>query len=240
MNIQEKVHRVPECPRLSDPQWIRDSALQGGPPCEKLHVLVPQLLQGVQYVHSRSIVHGDLKPGNMVVSQHGVLRLVDFGSAWVDLPGHRRVIRSHEGTERSALLCGTTPYKAIELVLGAADFGKPADIWAVGCVGFEMLVCKGLFRSSITSSELVPECFAQLGQHDNIHALSALPRWLPRYAQTPQCAADYWVRVGTVDAVGTGVAQCLFHLFNFDPSKRPTARGCLDLWMDLAGAPTTD
>ena len=139
-------------------RWTRDTV--GGPPCSMFETLAPQLLEGVQYVHSCSIVHCDLKPANMVVSPTGVLRLIDFGCAFVDLPGHRQV-RSYESIENHGLFYGTTPYRAIEIALGAADFGKPADMWSVGCCCFEMLVCKGLFRSDIKDPELVPECFAQ-------------------------------------------------------------------------------
>ena len=218
--------------------WIRESTKKGDPPCDRLVELVPQMFQGLQYVHSRSIVHCDVKPGNICVNTDGVLRFIDFGCAFVDLPGHRPK-RDFDTIEKDGLQYGTTPYRAIEIAVGDEHFGKPADMWSAGCVLFEMLVCKGLFRSDIKIDELVPECFAQLGQHDNIAALAAQPRWLPRYAQTKVSVADFWRRVGTVTAVGPGIADTAFKLLNFDPRQRPTAEGCLDLWCQHVGAPFT-
>ena len=78
--------------------------------------LILQLLCGVQYVHSQNIIHADLKPTNMVIDDHGVLRLIDFGCATVDLPGHRRVQRPEDVRVRG-LGYGILPYKAIELLL---------------------------------------------------------------------------------------------------------------------------
>ena len=40
-----------------------------------------QMVQGVQYLHSKAVMHRDLKPGNMIINAEGVVKLIDFNSA---------------------------------------------------------------------------------------------------------------------------------------------------------------
>ena len=84
---------------------------QGVPPCPGMNSFILQLFKAVAHVHSRDIVHCDLKPQNMVVDEHGVVRLIDFGCAFVDLPGHRSQ-RSFEDIKANGLEYGTDPITA--------------------------------------------------------------------------------------------------------------------------------
>jgi CheY-like chemotaxis protein/PAS domain-containing protein len=113
---------------LADQGTVAD-LLQRCPRLPENHVatIAKQLLQAVKYLHESGIVHRDIKPGNILISQ-GQLKLSDFGTATSN-------INLSEGT------VGTMSYMAPEVVDGKAG-GKESDIWSIGCVVCECLQVK--------------------------------------------------------------------------------------------------
>ncbi|KIM28633.1 hypothetical protein M408DRAFT_47889, partial [Serendipita vermifera MAFF 305830] len=94
-------------------------------------------IDGVAYLHQHRppIVHGDLKPGNILIDDSGCPRLCDFGLAQIffDEPGSGMTTTSeHTGTER---------YLAPELVVEYAESHPTAasDVYAIGCLGLEFI-----------------------------------------------------------------------------------------------------
>ncbi|XP_070711425.1 striated muscle preferentially expressed protein kinase [Pempheris klunzingeri] len=88
-----------------------------------------QILQGVEYLHNRRILHLDLKPDNIMVTNLNAIKIVDFGSAQSFSP------LSLKQQESGA---GVLEYMAPEMVKGEV-VGPPADIWTVGVVAHIML-----------------------------------------------------------------------------------------------------
>ncbi|XP_060888188.1 striated muscle preferentially expressed protein kinase [Labrus mixtus] len=88
-----------------------------------------QILQGVEYLHNRRVLHLDLKPDNIMVTNLNAIKIVDFGSAQSFNP------LSLKHRESGA---GTLEYMAPEMVKGEV-VGPPADIWSVGVVAHIML-----------------------------------------------------------------------------------------------------
>ncbi|KAK5891460.1 hypothetical protein CgunFtcFv8_018711 [Champsocephalus gunnari] len=88
-----------------------------------------QILQGVEYLHNRRVLHLDLKSDNILVTNLNVIKIVDFGSAQGFNP------LSLKQQESGA---GTLEYMAPEVVKGEV-VGPPADIWTVGVVTHIML-----------------------------------------------------------------------------------------------------
>jgi len=88
-------------------------------------IMTSQVLLPLEYLHSMSIVHRDLKLENILVSQDGALKLTDFGFA--------KYIKY-----RSWTLCGTPEYLAPEIILEKGH-GKAVDYWAFGVLFYEML-----------------------------------------------------------------------------------------------------
>jgi len=86
-----------------------------------------QLCLAVKFVHDKNILHRDIKPPNIFLTKVGVLKLGDFGIA--------RVLQSTQSMARTQV--GTPYYSAPELCHGLS-YGKKADVWALGCVLFEM------------------------------------------------------------------------------------------------------
>ena len=159
--------------------------------------LADQLLGAVQYLHSKCVMHTDLKPANMVLDADEVLRLIDFGACLVDAPGHRLLQDPAELAK--GLNYGTMPYRAIELALGDAAFGRAVDIWSLGCLCFELAVLQPLFPGEWCHDNrtLVSGCFAMLGQKDKVEPrLCTLPNYSPELVREPD-TADYWLRIGS-------------------------------------------
>lgn len=93
--------------------------------------IIRQLGAGVQHAHEQGIVHGDLKPRNILVTRNGELRILDFGSArtskvaWAALnPGEP--------------VSGTPAYASCELLEGR-DLDSRDDLYAVACISYELL-----------------------------------------------------------------------------------------------------
>ncbi|RUS82584.1 hypothetical protein EGW08_009658 [Elysia chlorotica] len=96
-----------------------------------------QLVDGVDYIHSNRIIHRDLKLGNMLLNAEMDLKLADFGLATrVDFAG-----------EKKMTVCGTPNYIAPE-VLQKKGHSFEADIWAVGCITYALLVGRPPFETT--------------------------------------------------------------------------------------------
>ncbi|XP_069637290.1 striated muscle preferentially expressed protein kinase isoform X2 [Haliaeetus albicilla] len=90
---------------------------------------VLQLLQGLEYLHSRRIVHLDIKPDNVVISGMNALKIIDFGSAQTYNPLVLRQLGRR---------VGTLEYMSPEVVKGD-PVGSAADVWGVGVLTYIML-----------------------------------------------------------------------------------------------------
>lgn len=90
---------------------------------------IHQLVEGVGYIHSCGVIHRDLKLGNMLLSDNMEVKIGDFGLA-------SHIVK--EGCRKRSV-CGTPNYIAPE-VLSMEGHGKEADIWAIGCIMYAMLV----------------------------------------------------------------------------------------------------
>lgn len=99
-----------------------------------------QILCGVKYIHSADVIHRDLKPGNILVTVQGNLKICDFGLA-------RGISKPKEQYQASPITnyVATRWYRAPELILGTRNYDKSIDIWAVGCILAELYGRKPLF-----------------------------------------------------------------------------------------------
>lgn len=108
-------------------QLIRDGQL---PPRRALEVFA-EICDAVAFAHSRSIVHGDIKPGNILVNTDGQAKLADFGLA--------RLMEQQDRDSSSWTPMGTPEYAAPELYERNSTPDHRADIYSLGVVLHEML-----------------------------------------------------------------------------------------------------
>jgi len=95
-----------------------------------------QVLSAVQFLHENSIIHRDLKLGNVFINNEMKVKIGDFGLA-------TRI----ESGKRKKALCGTPNYIAPE-VLEKKGHGLEADVWSIGCIIFTLLVGNPPFEAS--------------------------------------------------------------------------------------------
>jgi serine/threonine protein kinase len=115
---------------------LRDRLLRGVPlPVEEAVQIAVQILSGLGAAHAQGVVHRDVKPENILLDDHGVAKLTDFGIA------RRLTIRRTSGGPTLAgtgLPVGTPQYMAPEQLRGE-DLDQRADIYALGAVLYETL-----------------------------------------------------------------------------------------------------
>ena len=114
-----------------------------------------QIASALEAAHDKGITHRDLKPANIKITPAGVVKLLDFGIAKVvsgDGSGIDLAQHSSAATVEG-LMVGTPGYMSPEQARGK-PVDKRADIWAFGCVIFEMLSGKTAFQGETLSDTI--------------------------------------------------------------------------------------
>ncbi|XP_071953390.1 serine/threonine-protein kinase PLK1-like isoform X1 [Antedon mediterranea] len=103
----------------------------------EVRYFMKQVIEGLRYMHSCSVIHRDLKLGNMFLTDNMEVKIGDFGlAAKLEFNG-----------DRKRTMCGTPNYIAPE-VLGKIGHSFEADVWALGCVFYTMLVGRPPFETT--------------------------------------------------------------------------------------------
>ena len=108
----------------------------------RILAITRQVCEGLAHAHGRNIVHRDIKPGNVVVSADDRVKITDFGLAQAP---------QGEDSTLDKIIAGTPGYMAPEQLRGERVDGR-ADIFAVGCVLYQMLTGRAPFEGPTTAS----------------------------------------------------------------------------------------
>jgi serine/threonine protein kinase/Tol biopolymer transport system component len=127
-------------------------------PIDEALRIAKQICEALEYAHERGIVHRDLKPANLKVTNDDAVKILDFGLAKalegdvssMDIANSPTITRM--ATQANVLL-GTAAYMSPEQAK-AKPVDRRADIWAFGCVLYEMLTRKMAFRGESVTDTL--------------------------------------------------------------------------------------
>ena len=82
------------------------------------------MIKGVSYIHKFKILHRDLKPQNLLISNDGILKIADFGLA----RGYGIPVKNY--THEVVTLW----YRPPDVLLGSKNYMTTVDIWSIGCI----------------------------------------------------------------------------------------------------------
>ncbi len=166
---------------------------------DRLRIFLP-ICDAVHYAHQNLIIHCDLKPGNVMVNQQGIPKLLDFGISKMLMPGNVR-----GDTTQTGLRMLSIPYASPEQIQGH-HVTTATDVYSLGCTLFELATGTAPFRtgrpaetvmsepplaSSVTPLAGFPITQEELrGDVDNIIRKAMDPAAPLRYESAEQLAAD--------------------------------------------------
>jgi serine/threonine-protein kinase len=120
-----------------------------GLPLEATLRIARQIAEALDAAHEKGIVHRDLKPANIKITPDDVVKVLDFGLAKAaDSPADPR-----EGLTQAGLIMGTASYMSPEQARGQ-PVDKRTDIWAFGCILYEMLTGRAAFQRETVADTL--------------------------------------------------------------------------------------
>jgi serine/threonine protein kinase len=131
-------------------ELVEGQPLQGPLPVAKAVAFAEQILDALDAAHSKGITHRDLKPANILVSKHGI-KLLDFGLAKQAGPLGDCDATLTSGLTGQGQILGTLQYMSPEQLQGK-DTDARSDLFAFGCVLYEMLTGKRAFEGDSPAS----------------------------------------------------------------------------------------
>ncbi len=138
---------------LVEGETLADRLKRGPIPVDETIVIARQIAEALAEAHEKGIIHRDLKPANIALSGHDQVKVLDFGLAKLTATpgggGSSSVSMSPTLTTPAMLtgvgmILGTAAYMAPEQAKGR-EADKRCDVWAFGCVVYEMLTAKRAF-----------------------------------------------------------------------------------------------
>ncbi|HED51918.1 MAG TPA: bifunctional protein-serine/threonine kinase/phosphatase [Gammaproteobacteria bacterium] len=144
-------------------QWMHDNPQ---PSLDEVRNIVEQVTRGLRTMHRQEMIHQDLKPENIMIDEHGVVKIIDFGSTKI-----AGVVEITTPLQRDNIL-GTRHYTAPEYLRGHGGSNR-SDIYSLGVITYEMLCGKLPYPKELTERNINKLRYVSIRDHDK-----AIPTWV--------------------------------------------------------------
>lgn len=170
------------------------------------------LLKGLEAIHSKNIIHCDIKPNNLLINADGQLKLADFGLARCMTDPSREL--SNQAFTRW--------YRAPEILFGSTTYDTSADVWAAGCV-FAELMLKRVWLPGTSDIDQLLKIFRALGSPTDSSwpTRKELPTYLELQPVPPQPLSAIF------PSAEEDALSLLSQLVRLDPATRLSAADAL-------------
>ncbi|KAL9645010.1 hypothetical protein ABK040_004503 [Willaertia magna] len=187
--------------------------------------LMLQLLSGLNYMHENCwLIHRDLKTSNILLDNHGNLKICDYGLA-----------RKYGSPIRDNFtpIVVTLWYRAPELLLGSKYYSTPIDMWSIGCIFYELITSDVLFKGD-NEIDQIKRIFSILGKPTSLSEY-------PKFSELPSIKKFKWNNIDNPKGrlllyeklknkfnLSDNGFDLLNRLLGWDPEQRITAKEALD------------
>ncbi|RWS31691.1 cyclin-dependent kinase 14-like protein [Leptotrombidium deliense] len=189
----------------------------GGLNPKNIKLFLFQLFRGLEFCHEKRILHRDLKPQNLLISEIGELKLADFGLARAKSVPSRTY--SHEVV--------TLWYRPPDVLLGSTDYSTSLDIWGVGCIFIEMIVGSAAFPGVKDTCDQLDKIWRVLGTptEETWKGISYYPNYIPENLtfHKPKPLSHFFPKLANIKNAEEIAYSCL----QLQPEKRITAENAL-------------
>ena len=107
-----------------------------------------EIARGLSYAHKKGIIHRDIKPGNVLISTEGDIKLTDFGIAF------KTDSHVQDNMTKTGTVLGTPAYMSPEQIQSSKDVDIRSDLYSLGVLFYEMLAGKRPFSNEFTLDNL--------------------------------------------------------------------------------------
>jgi serine/threonine protein kinase len=114
-----------------------------------------QTAHGLEFAHRSGLVHRDIKPGNLLVTPSGTIKILDMGLARISAVGERGRDFDVGELTKDGRVFGTLDYLAPEQALDTRKASAPADLYSLGCTLFRILIDRPIYPGETTVEKIL-------------------------------------------------------------------------------------